>query len=173
MRSLALAFLLLAAASAPAPAMRLTSSDFSDGGTIPAVHLYPRCGGQNVSPELSWKGVPATAKSLYLTMIDIDVQPNLWTHWIVLDLPPDSTGMPRGTKTLPEGAHGVVSNFGDAVYDGPCPPEGNGTHHYQFTLWAISRTGMHLGGNISARALQAALSQLAIDHATITGTVRR
>jgi Raf kinase inhibitor-like YbhB/YbcL family protein len=169
----ALAFALFVAGCGPACAMSLTSSDFSDGGVIPTVHLYPRCGGQNVSPGLSWKGVPASAKSLYLTMIDIDVPPNLWSHWIVIDLPPDSAGLPRGIKTLPEGAHGIASNFGDASYDGPCPPEDNGTHHYRFTLWAIPRAGMHLGGNTSARDLQTALQQLAIDHATITGTVRR
>lgn len=173
MRLFALAFAVLAAASGPASAMRLTSSDFMDGGAIPAVHNHPSCGGQNVSPELSWKGVPATAKSLYLTVIDIDVAPNLFSHWIVIDLPPESTGLPRGTTTLPAGALAVANNFGHAAYDGPCPPEGNGTHHYQFTLWAISRTGLHLGGNLSARAVQAALAQLAIDHATITGTVRR
>src|ERR1700744_1916487 len=74
----------------------------------------------------------ATAKSLILTMIDIDVRPSLWSHWIVVYLPPDSTGIARGQKTLPGGARGVVSNFGDAFYDGPCPPEGTGLHHYRF-----------------------------------------
>ena len=173
MRLSAFLFAVLAMASGPASAMSLTSGDFVDGGTIPTVHNHPSCGGQNVSPELSWKGVPATAKSLYLTMIDIDVAPNLFSHWIVIDLPPASTGLARGTTTLPAGALAVANNFGDARYDGPCPPEGNGTHHYQITLWAISRTGLHLGGNLSARAMQAALSQLAIDRATISGTVRR
>jgi Raf kinase inhibitor-like YbhB/YbcL family protein len=173
MRGAFLVFAVLVAASSPASAMSLTSSDFTDGGTIPIVHNHPSCGGQNVSPELSWKGVPTTTKSLYLTVIDIDVAPNLWSHWIVLDLPPDSTGLPHGTTTLPAGAYAVANNFKNARYDGPCPPEGNGTHHYRFTLWAVSRTGLHLNGNISARDLQSALSQLAIDRASITATVRR
>jgi Raf kinase inhibitor-like YbhB/YbcL family protein len=173
MRGALLAFAVLAVSLGPASAMRLTSSDFSDGGALPSVHNHPSCGGQNVSPELSWKGVPATAKALYLTVIDIDITPNQWSHWIVLDLPPDSTGLPRGAATLPAGAYAVTNNFKDARYDGPCPPEGNGTHHYRFTLWAVSRSGLHLNGNISALDLQSALSQLAIDRASITATVRR
>jgi len=160
-------------AAGPASAMSLTTSDFADGGAIPVVHFYPHCGGQNISPGLSWRGIPATAKSLILTMIDIDVRPSLWSHWIVVYLPPDSTGIPRGQRTLPGGARGVVSNFGDAFYDGPCPPEGSGLHHYKFTLWALPNDGIVVAPNTNAFDLQAALAQVAIDRATITGTVRR
>ena len=163
--------LLLTAGSASA--MSLTTSDFTDGGAIPVVHYHSHCGGENVSPALSWRGVPATAKSLILTMIDIDVRPSLWSHWIVVYLPPDSTGIARGQRTLPAGALGVVSNFGDAFYDGPCPPEGSGLHHYKFTLWALPNAGIAVGPNTNAFNLQAALAQVAIDHTTITGTVRR
>ncbi len=157
----------------PAFSMSLTSSDFSDGGTIPQTHLYLRCGGQNVSPQMSWKGVPKTAKSLILTMVDIDVPPNQWSHWIVVGLSPDTTGLERGFTALPAGARGVQSNFGEARYDGPCPPEGSGTHHYRFTLWALSNETMSVSPNGSAIALLNALSQVAIDRASITGTVRR
>lgn len=156
----------------PASAMSLTSSDFRDGSELPIVHVYPRCGGQNVSPAFSWRGVPKTAKSLLLTMIDIDVKPKLWSHWIVVYLPPDSTGLERGTKTLPEGAHGVVSNFGDPFYDGPCPRDGSGVHHYRFTLWALPRFS-DVPPNASALELQSSLGLIAIDKATITGWVKR
>jgi Raf kinase inhibitor-like YbhB/YbcL family protein len=160
-------------AAGPATAMSLTTGDFTDGGKIPVENYYPRCGGQNISPGLSWRGVPATAKSLILTMIDIDVRPSLWSHWVVVYLPPDSTGIARGQKRLPPGARGVVSNFGDTSYDGPCPPEGSGLHHYRFTLWALPNEGIAVGPNTNAFDLQAALAQVAIDRATITGTVRR
>ncbi len=159
-------------AAAPASAMSLTSSDFHDGAELPLAHVYPRCGGQNVSPAFAWKGVPATAKVLVLTMIDINVKPHLWSHWVVTDIPPDATGFARGEKTLPGGAHGVVSNFGDDYYDGPCPPDGTGVHHYRFTLWALPRP-VNISANTAATDLQAALSQVAIDKATITGWVKR
>ncbi|HWA91693.1 MAG TPA: YbhB/YbcL family Raf kinase inhibitor-like protein [Rhizomicrobium sp.] len=157
----------------PAAAMSISSSDFADGAMLPVIHNYTRCGGENVSPALSWKGVPKTAQSLVLTMIDIDVKPALWSHWVVVDLPPDSTGIAHGAKALPGGAHAVGSNFGDTFYDGPCPPEGSGVHHYRFTLWAMPRATTAPAPNAAAATLQAGLTQMAIDKATITGWVRR
>src|SRR5262249_51859074 len=149
-------------AAAPASAMSLTSSDFRDGAELAIAHVYPRCGGQNLSPAFAWKGVPATAKVLVLTMIDINVKPSLWSHWIVTDIPADSTGLARGEKTLPAGAHGVKSNFGDDFYDGPCPPDGSGVHHYRFTLWALPRA-VNIPPNSDAKELQTSLGLVAID----------
>src|SRR6185312_12044942 len=163
MRAAAFGLALLAAA--PASAMSLTSSDFRDGAELPLAQVYKRCGGENISLALSWRGVPNTAKTLILTMIDIDVKPKLWSHWIVVYLPPDSTGLERGVQTLPKGAHGVRSNFGDDFYDGPCPPDGSGVHHYRFTLWALPRFS-DVPPNASATDLQTALGLIAIDRAT-------
>ena len=111
-------------------AMTLTSSDIQAGGTIPPAQIYTRCGGENISPELSWSGAPAGTKSLVLTMIDASVKPSQWSHWIVVNLPAATTTLARGTKTLPGGARAITSNFGDASYDGPCPPNGTGVHEY-------------------------------------------
>lgn len=168
-----LVFALSIMACGPAAAMSLTSGDFVDGAMLPLVHNYPRCGGENLSPALSWKGIPANAKSLVLTMIDINVKPSLWSHWIVVDLPPTAGGIARGAKALPDGAHAVASNFGDAAYDGPCPPDGTGVHHYQFTIWALPGERMDVAPDASASVLQTGLSRIAIDRATITGWVKR
>jgi hypothetical protein len=166
--STAMGMLLLAA---PASAMTIASSDFRDGGVLPAAHVYPRCGGQNISPELHWSGVPAGAKSLVLTMIDGDVKPNGWSHWIIVDLAPASAGIAHGATSLPAGARGVASNFGDASYDGPCPPKGTGTHHYVFTLWAMPAGHTDLAPNAKATDVEAALARSAIGHASVTGSV--
>jgi len=165
----ALAFVLAAGA---ASAMSLSSSDFTDGGRIPLIHNYPRCGGQNLSPRLSWKGVPSSAKSLMITMIDQDVAPNMWSHWIVEGIAPKTTGLAQGAA-LPAGARGVMNNFGDDRYDGPCPPSGTGTHRYRITLWALGVADPQIVGNAPAKDLEAVLPQYAIDSASITGTVRR
>jgi Raf kinase inhibitor-like YbhB/YbcL family protein len=157
--------------AAPASAMTIASSDFKDGGVLPMVHAYPRCGGQNVSPELHWSGAPANAKSLVIAVIDGSVMPNGWSHWIVVDLAPTSTGIARGASSLPAGAKGVASNFGDASYDGPCPPKGTGTHHYIFTLWAMPLAHTELPPNAKATDVDAALSRAAIGHAAITASV--
>jgi phosphatidylethanolamine-binding protein (PEBP) family uncharacterized protein len=79
-----LSLLLTGTASA---AMSLTSIDIKPGAAISIAHIYPRCGGENISPALSWSGAPSTTKSFVLTMIDIDVKPDKWSHWVVVGLP--------------------------------------------------------------------------------------
>jgi Raf kinase inhibitor-like YbhB/YbcL family protein len=171
MRSVLIAGLLLLAAP-PAWAMTLASSDFADGGMIPQAYHHTDCEGQNVSPELSWKKVPPATQSLVLTMIDMDAHPSLWSHWIVVDIPPGATQLPHGLAVLPKGARAIVGNFGDAAYDGPCPPQGSGTHHYRFTLWALPKAAA-LPAGAKATQIQATLSMMAIERASITGWVRR
>src|ERR1700732_3029356 len=109
-------------------AMTLSSADIAPGATIAQPHIYPRCGGRNISPQLAWSGAPTGTRSLVLTVIDLDVKPALWSHWIVVDLPPTVVGLPRGATPLPSPARAVAGNFGDASYDGPCPPKGSGVH---------------------------------------------
>jgi len=171
MRS-ALPALGLALAATPAlAAMAISSPDLAPGAPMPAQHIYPRCGGRNVSPALSWSGAPAAAKSLVLTMIDMDVKPALWSHWIVVDLPPATTGLPQGVKALPAPAHGVVSNFGEATYDGPCPPAGSGIHHYQFTIWAMKGATTNLPNDAKAPDVIATLTAGSLAHAQLTAAV--
>jgi Raf kinase inhibitor-like YbhB/YbcL family protein len=162
-----------ALASPALAAMSLTSSDIKDGTTIAAAQIYPRCGGQNISPQLSWSGVPAGAKSLALTIIDLDVKPSQWSHWIVVDLPTATAELARGAKSLPAPAKAVVSNFGDASYDGPCPPKGSGVHHYQVTIWALPSASFSIAPDAKAADVNAALAKVALDKASFTGSVAR
>jgi Raf kinase inhibitor-like YbhB/YbcL family protein len=166
------AFLSWTAAAAMA-GMTLTSHDIQAGGAIPAAQIYPRCGGENISPELSWSGAPAGTKSLVLTMIDTSVKPSQWSHWIVVDLPPATTTLARGTTTLPGGARAITSNFGDASYAGPCPPDGTGVHEYQVTIWALPMPATSIAADMKATDLTAKLAKSALDHATISGFVKR
>jgi hypothetical protein len=91
-------------------AMTLSSTDFASGDTLPTAHIYPRCGGRNISPQLSWSGVPSAARSLVLTMIDVDVKASQWSHWIVVDLPADANSLSQGAASLPGRATAVVNN---------------------------------------------------------------
>jgi len=156
-----------------AHAMELTSSDIAPGAQIATAQIYPRCGGQNVSPALAWSGVPAGAKSLVLTMIDTDVKPADWSHWIVVDLPPSITTLARGIAHLPAGAKAIASNFGDASYDGPCPPNGTGTHHYRFTIWAMPAAKTEIADDAKANEVADKLAKTAIASASLVGWVQR
>jgi Raf kinase inhibitor-like YbhB/YbcL family protein len=152
--------------------MTLTSTDIAPGKPIPATHIYPRCGGRNISPELTWSGVPSAAKSLVLTMIDLDVKPAQWSHWILVDLPATATSLPRGAKSLPGNTKAVVSNFGDSHYAGPCPPRGTGLHHYEFTVWALPTASVSFASDERATAVFAYLSQHALDRASLAAVVQ-
>lgn len=167
-----IAVLLLVATPAAAGALHVESKDFKDGAALPTAHIYPRCGGENISPDIHWSGVPDAARSLVVTMIDVSVKdPKGWTHWIVVDLAPSTTELPRGLAELPVGAKAVQSNFGDLKYAGPCPPPGTGTHRYEFTVWAMPAPVTAIPANMPAADVPVLLSKTAQAHATIAGLV--
>lgn len=140
---------------------------------MPRAQIYPRCGGGNVSPQLDWGDVPAGTRSFALTMIDLDVKPSQWSHWIVVDISSTTTSLARGAKSLPVGAQGIVSNFGDAGYDGPCPPAGSGIHRYRITIWALRTARLVIAPDEKATKVEQVLSKLALDSASLTAVVRR
>jgi Raf kinase inhibitor-like YbhB/YbcL family protein len=156
----------------PAAAMELTSPDIRDGAPIAKDQVYTRCGGQNVSPALSWRGAPADTKSFAITAIDHNVPPNDWSHWIVVDIPPGATSLAKGAS-LPAGAHAAMTDFGDAGYGGPCPPPGSGAHHYEFTIWALRAPAVQLPAHANAKEVAAFLQRNALAKASITGIYQR
>ena len=159
-------------AAGPAAAMSLASTDIVAGAPINPRHVYGRCGGANQSPQLSWGGAPKATASYVVTMIDLDVKPAQWSHWIVVNLPAATTALPRGARTLPGHAQAWKTDFGDAAYGGPCPPKGSGVHHYQITVWALPSATLPPRANETAAGLAARLLKVSIDHAAMTGTVR-
>jgi len=116
--------------------MKLWSDDFEPGRPIPSRFT---CDGQNVSPHLAWSEVPPEARSLALICHDPDAPVGDWIHWLVHDIPPETTGIPSGGP-LPAGAREVVNDFGYGRYGGPCPP--SGTHRYFFILFALKERGL-------------------------------
>ena len=60
--------------------IKVTSTAFADGEMIPKQYT---CDGANVSPPLSWSGVPAGAKALALICDDPDAPGKTWVHWVV------------------------------------------------------------------------------------------
>jgi Raf kinase inhibitor-like YbhB/YbcL family protein len=133
--------------------MTLTSTSIKDGQRIPAKFgandpkraCSPKtpqkicpCPGQNVSPALSWQGVPKNAKSLALLMYDIDGRFGAGvSHWVAYNIAPSATGLAEGDATAGKGFTGGAGTRGNANYMGPCPPQGDGPHHYTITLVAL------------------------------------
>lgn len=115
--------------------IKVTSAAFNDGEMIPSKYT---CDGANVSPPLSWSGVPANAKTLALICDDPDAPGKTWVHWIVYDLPASTSSLPEYVSkeaNLATGGQQGTSDFKKIGYGGPCPP--SGTHRYYFKLYAL------------------------------------
>ncbi len=111
----------------------IASPAFEPGGEIPERYGFFR---ENVSPELTWKNVPAGTVSLALLMQDQDFP---FVHWVVYDIPPQATGLPEGVLAqpqLPEGGWQGMNSNAEIGYIGPYPPFGR-THRYVFVLYAL------------------------------------
>jgi len=148
------------------PSMRLYSSAFDDGGTIPA--FYAAKTGK--SPSLCWAKVPEGAKSLAVTCSDLDTSGATFTHWLIYDIPTTTTELKAGIATLETLSDGVVqgyNDFGDIGYGGPNPPVGS-THRYQFTLFALE-TAMGGTTGLASQAFANRISGHVLASASITG----
>lgn len=120
---------------------RVTSSTFSEGGTLPLIMVYNQCsyypGGGNQSPELSWTGAPRGTRSFVVVTYDVTAS---FTHWGMYNISGNASGLPQNAGMLGSNYGLQVSNdFGDLSYDGPCPPPQYKpvVHQYVFTVYAL------------------------------------
>ena len=152
--------------------LRISSPAFTDGGEIPASFT---CEGRDLSPELLFEGVPEGTQSLALIVDDPDAPdpaaPKMtWVHWVLFDLPPDTSKLPEGVTALPGGTREGLNDWKRTGYGGPCPPIGR--HRYFFKLYALDAKLPHLEQPTKAKLLQAMEGHILAD-AQIIGTYRK
>ena len=118
---------------------RLISSAFPAGQEIPRQHT---CDGDDLSPPLSWDGLPSNTQSLVLIVDDPDAPdpaaPRMtWVHWVLYNLPPSCTHLEPGVRpaALPPGTKEGLNDWKRTGYGGPCPPIGR--HRYLHKLYAL------------------------------------
>ena len=119
--------------------LTITSTAFTEGGKIPRKHT---CEGEDISPDLSWSGVPEGTESLALIVDDPDAPDpakpqRVYVHWVVYNIPPTTHGIPEG-GSLVSGPVTGSNDFGKKEWGGPCPPIGR--HRYFFKLYALDTT---------------------------------
>ena len=127
------------------PSLTVTSSEFQAGKRLAPEHgsaIFQVPGGREMSPQLSWSGVPEGTKSIAVTMFDPDAPtPSGFWHWGVADLPADTTELPPGAgaddASLPGNAFHVSNEIGTRQYVGFGPPPGTGRHRYFFAVHAL------------------------------------
>jgi len=151
--------------------MKLGSNAFAHGGEIPRRYT---CDGDDVAPPLAWSGVPKGAQSLALVVDDPDAPdpraPKMtWVHWVVVDLPPDATGLPEG-GALPAGARAGRNDWKNAAWGGPCPPVGR--HRYFFKLYALD-TRLAAPAHPTKAELERAMRGHVLASAELVGTYEK
>jgi Raf kinase inhibitor-like YbhB/YbcL family protein len=131
-----------AASAAAADPFALTSTTFKDGQLMPrkvanANPQNPNCVGQNVSPQLSWSGVPEGTRSFAILMEDPEGRGGAGVHhWVAYGIPPSVTSFAEGEVTKASEKYvGGKSTQSVGNYSGPCTPPGT-PHHYTFVVIA-------------------------------------
>ena len=158
----------------------LTSSDFTDGGTIANAQVFNGfdCKGGNVSPALKWSGAPEGTRSFALLVHDPDAPTGSgWWHWIVYNIPAGTTSLPAGAgdpkkSLMPAGVVQGRTDYGTVGYGGPCPPPGK-PHHYHFRLYALKVAKLEVPADASAALIGFSVRAQELAHAELTGLYGR
>ena len=152
-------------------AFTLSSAAFQNGSAIPKKYT---CDGADISPALSWEGVPAGTKTISLIADDPDAPAGTWTHWVLFDLPASTKSLPenvpRVDRLKERGTQGR-NDFRNIGYGGPCPPPGK-LHRYFFKLYALD-SSLDLQPGISKAELERRMDGHIVGKAELIGTYKR
>lgn len=109
--------------------MFISCDTIPHGAQFPEIHLGPGHGA-NVAPVLRWSDAPEGTRAFAITLTDDDAPG--YQHWLMV-----VDGSAHGVDAFNHQPTDIVGQgsrlFG---YEGPCPPVG--THHYVFTVTALS-----------------------------------
>lgn len=154
--------------------LMISSTAFAQNGNIPSRYT---CEGEDISPQLSWSGVPAGSRSLALIVDDPDAPdpaaPKMtWVHWVLYNIPPENQGIGEATtsSSLPTGTLQGINDWKRTGYGGPCPPIGR--HRYFFKLYALDSPLPDLNRPTKAQLEQAMRGHI-LGQAELIGTYQK
>ncbi len=171
---------LLISTFAYAEDFQLKSSDIAQDKLMPKAQEFNGfgCNGSNLSPQLSWTGAPKGTVAFAILLHDPDAPTGSgWWHWQVINIPSDINSLKTGAgdvakNLLPKGSVMIENDYGFKGFGGACPPEGNGIHHYNFTIHALSKK-LDLPKNASGALTGYNVKANSIASATITALYKR
>lgn len=152
-------------------ALELKSSAFNNNEFIPVKYT---CKGEDISPSLSWSGVPEGTKSFALICDDPDAPMGTWVHWVLYDIPAEKRNFSEGVskqKILEDGSKQGMTDFRRIGYGGPCPPPG-APHRYFFKLYALDEM-LNLQSGLTKRELLREIEGHIIEEAELMGKFSR
>ena len=152
--------------------MKLESRVLAPLGVIPKKYT---CEGGDLSPPLEWNGAPSDTRSFALIVDDPDAPdptaPKMtWVHWVLYNLPPDTTELAEGIRELPSGTLEGLNDWKATGYRGPCPPVGR--HRYFHKLYALDVVLADLG-RATKSSLEAAMTGHVLAQAELMATYEK
>lgn len=151
----------------------VTSRSIVDGANIEMEHVFTGCGGRNVSPQLAWAGAPPDARSFAITCFDPDAPTGSgYWHWLAFDIPASVRSLDAGAGTgspSPGGGKSGFSDFALNSYGGPCPPKGDKSHRYIFTVYALDVAALGAGDKTTGATLVFTMRGHVLATGSITG----
>lgn len=159
------------------PQFTLTSRAFQHGQPIPTKYTGD---GEDLSPPLTWNGVPKGTKEFALICDDPDApRAEPWVHWVIYGITSDVRGLPEGLAKVerpqePIGALQGKNSWpeGENIgYRGPAPPPGK-AHRYYFRLYALDQAGPNTPGLTKDELLKHIQGHV-LGEAVLMGTYQR
>jgi Raf kinase inhibitor-like YbhB/YbcL family protein len=151
--------------------LTLTSGAFDEGESIPTKYT---CQGEDISPPLSWSGIPEEAESLALIVDDPDAPdpeaPKMtYVHWVLYNIPPAASGLLQGVTPdkLPPGTEEGLNDWRRTGYGGPCPPIGRHRYFHKLYVLDTKLTGLD---NPTKAELEQAMQGHVIAQTELVGT---
>ena len=147
----------------------ISAEGIKEGESIPDEYT---CEGKDVSPSLSWKGIPAGTKSIALIMDDPDCPGGTFVHWVLYNMPAETQRLPKAMPlNFTDGSMQGATDFGRPGYGGPCPPPGK-PHRYYFKIYALD-TKLNLPPGASKNQVESAMKEHILAKGELMGKYQR
>lgn len=143
--------------------LTIRSPAFENKQAIPKKYT---CEADEINPPLTITDTPADTKSLVLIVEDPDAPAELWIHWLVWNIPPNTTTIAE--NSVP-GTQGLTTDR-TPLYSGPCPP--SGIHRYFFKIYALNKK-LDLPENSMKKDVEKAMQGHVIAQGELIGTYSR
>jgi Raf kinase inhibitor-like YbhB/YbcL family protein len=156
----------------------VNSSAFAEGERIPTKYTGD---GLDVSPPLSWTGLPERTRELVLICDDPDApSKEPWVHWVLYKITVSPPDLPEGIVKIarlksPAGALQGKNSWssGQTIgYRGPMPPPNHGEHRYFFRVYAL-RAKLTAQSGLASHTLAAEMAGHILDEGELMGTYMR
>ena len=76
----------------------LSSSAFTENGTIPSIYTCDSDNRNGISPPLKWENAPKETVSFVIIMDDPDAPKETFAHWLMWNIPPDTRNIPENDR---------------------------------------------------------------------------